>query len=103
MKSGKRTIELAGSIARSAGLFVDLLSQNYTPADRRKVSRGRRTDGRNAKLLNYSVSYLNEEAYQMLLREIFFKGEYRFETRRQYWDGDPLFQVSISRSAHQVL
>jgi FkbM family methyltransferase len=70
---------LALKIARVADFVGSIGRQNYTVAERLSVVRARRTHGLDARLLNFQVSFLAEGAYQLLLREIFFKGEYFFK------------------------
>jgi len=81
MSSRNGLAKLAEKVARVAEYFVGLSSQNYSSAERRSLLRARRTDGQHAKLFNYRVTYINEGAYQLLLREIFFKGEYAFQAQ----------------------
>jgi FkbM family methyltransferase len=71
--------ERAFKIARVAEFSGSILRQNYTAGERLSLVRARRTRGHDVNLLNYRVSYLAEGSYQLLLREIFFREEYKFE------------------------
>jgi len=70
--------KVAFKIARVAGYLGGILRQNYTARERLSLVRARRPHGREINLLGFKVSCLSEGAYQLLLREILFRGEYLF-------------------------
>ena len=72
--------KLASKIVRVAEFVDSILRQNYSAAERLSLLRARRPRRQEVNLLDYRVSYLSEGAYQLLLREIFFKGEYQFSS-----------------------
>jgi FkbM family methyltransferase len=80
MHSRDRLSRLAFKIARVAESAGNLLRQNYTTAELLNLFRARRLKRQEVNLLNFRVTHLSEDAYQLLLREIFFKCEYQFET-----------------------
>jgi hypothetical protein len=70
---------LANKIVRVAEFVSSISSQKYTSGERLNLFRARRPHGQEVNLLNYRVSFLGVGSYQLLLREIFYKGEYQFE------------------------
>ena len=59
--------------------MTNATSQRYTIAERLSLVSARKPHGHETDLLKFHVTFLNEGVYQILLREIFFKGEYSFE------------------------
>lgn len=56
---------------------------NYTLAEKAGLILTHRKRGNHAKLLDFQVTYPNLHAFRLLLSEIFFKGEYRFDARTE--------------------
>jgi len=81
MSSDTLLSKLAFKVARVAESAGNLVHQNYTTAERLSLVGARRPNRQQANVLNYRVSFLSENAYQLLLREIFFKREYQFEEK----------------------
>ncbi len=70
---------LAFKIARVTNFVGAISSQNYSGSELLSLIRARRTSGGEAKILKFRVKFLDPGAYQLLLREIFFDGQYRFD------------------------
>lgn len=79
MSSNRWLTKLAHRVIRVSEFLTNATNQHYTNAERLSLVGARKPHGREAHLLKFHVSFLNEGAYQILLREIFFKGEYFFE------------------------
>jgi FkbM family methyltransferase len=52
---------------------------NYTVTEKASLVSALRSKGHETDLLDFHVSYLDEGSFRLLLKEIFFKGEYLFE------------------------
>jgi FkbM family methyltransferase len=68
-------------IARVADYTASIARRDYSFADLVSLVRARRPHGQETNLLGFRVSCLSQGAYQLLLREIFFKGEYIFQAQ----------------------
>jgi FkbM family methyltransferase len=75
-KSVSKTIRAAGDIGGIAGAS----GVPYTIKERVSLVRARMSRQNETGLLNYRVNYLNRASFRIVLREVFFQGEYFFES-----------------------
>lgn len=67
-------------LARALNAIHVFTSLDYTIVERIRLFLTRLKPGREARVLNYRVRYLDRASFQLLLSEVFFKQEYAFKT-----------------------
>ena len=63
--------------------FIQTRKLNYTFSERMSLLRSRLSRGQETNILNFKVKRLGRDSFRIVLWEIFYKGEYRFESSVQ--------------------
>jgi FkbM family methyltransferase len=82
MKSSDLLVKRIGRIGQRVSRIGSMLRMDYSMAERMSLVSASRSSGHEVDLLEFHVSHVNSFAFQYALREIFIKGDYRFNSEK---------------------